>query len=293
VCYKCSSAFRSPDALEQHITVHHPLDLGEKQTATVVEMSKRCPDSIQPTECPLCDGTWASAESNTRSADDEAERVVVSVDQFRKHLGHHLQQIALFSLPRQSREDEMGSKDVAPVDDRETTPQGWDRDRRDFGRGWSLVFSKRATLTALASFLSLYISRRQHRESLSGDLFEWELDDVPENLKRIEDEWSIVYKSTHWQWLALGVSLIHTIPQGMPTFDVRFSRDGKYIANASVGAVNVFNVHTGTLHHTLVLPTDGEYPDSAVYAVCFSPDGGRIVSGDSVGRIIVSSAFVE
>jgi WD40 repeat protein len=212
---------------------------------------------------------------------------VVDVDQFRKHLGHHLQQIALFSLPRQNREDDTGSKDVAPIDDGDTAPQGWTWERQDFGRGWSLVFSKRATLTALASFLDLYISRRQHRESLSSNLFEWDLEDVPVNLKRVEDDWSMVYKSNPWQWLAPGVDLVHTMPQGMPTLDLRFNLDGQYIANASFGSVNVFDVRTGALSHTLMLPSE----EAVVYAVWFSPDGDRNVAGDNEGSVTVSEAF--
>jgi WD40 repeat protein len=250
-------------------------------------MSRRFPDSIQPTECPLCDGTWASAEPDALSVGDKAEAVVVDVDQFRKHLGHHLQQIALFSLPRQNREDDAGSKDVAPVDDGDTAPQGWTWERQDSGRGWSIVFSKRATLTALASFLDLYISRRQHRESLSTDLFEVGLDDVPDHLKRVEDGWSIVYKSK--DWLTLGVNLVHTMPQGMPTLALRFSLDGQCIANASFSSVNVFDVITGALSHTLMLPSE----EAAVYAVWFNPDGDRIVAGDSEGFVTVSEAFTS
>jgi WD40 repeat protein len=227
---------------------------------------------------------WALAESNTRSVDDEAELVVVALDQFRQHLGHHLQQIALFSLPQQHQADDTGSKDAAPTDDADSTPQSWKWERQDFGRGWSLVFSKRATLTALASFLDLYISRRRHQESLSSDLFEVGMDEMPDHLKRVEDGWSIVYKSN--EWLALEVNLTHTIPQGMPTLDLRFSLDGQYIANASFGAVNVFDVSTGALSHTLMLPSE----EAIVYAVWFSPDGDRIVAGDNESFVTVSEA---
>ncbi|KAK4041663.1 hypothetical protein C8A01DRAFT_14606, partial [Parachaetomium inaequale] len=149
-CPKCSASLESPKSLEQHIIGHHSQDVPAKQIPAVTEMARRRPESILPSECPFCDGAWASAETDAMSTGE----VVVNIDQFRKHLGHHLQQIALFSLPRPNREQEMESNAAGFAPDQDTMSAGWTLPY-GFGRGWSLIFSKRATLTTLASFLAL------------------------------------------------------------------------------------------------------------------------------------------
>lgn len=251
--------------------------------ASVIDMSRRRPEFMQPSECPFCDATWASAEPNAPFVEDAI--VAVTPDQFRKHLGHHLQQIALFSLPRQNQGQELGSNDVAAVPDRDTAPLGWRWKRDDLGRGWSLVFSKKAKLTALATFLGLYISNKRSSTFLSSSLFDVDLQDVPNDKKIAVDGWTIIYKSSGF--LATRLCLVHSLQQHGWVTDIRFSVDGKYIATACYGWIRVFDVTTGLQHRKLELRGDGLDP-VGYYSLWFSPDGERIVSGDNEMRVTVS-----
>lgn len=151
VCPRCSGIFESSEALERHIEERHSQEISSKQITTVIEQSRRPIEFIQPNECPFCDDEWASVEL---SAIPEEEVLVVDLDEFRRHLGHHLQQAALFSLPRLNQDQEMDSNHVVGFLDRDAMPAGYRWVRDDCGRGWSIVSDRRATFVALAFFLA-------------------------------------------------------------------------------------------------------------------------------------------
>lgn len=153
VCPRCSGLFESTEALGQHIDECHSQEISNNQITTVIEQSRRPIEFIQPSECPFCDDEWASAEPSAISTE---ETLVVDLDEFRRHLGHHLQQVALFSLPRLNQDQEMDSNDVVGLPDRDTMSAGYRWVRDDCGRGWSIVSSRRTTFIALAFFLAKY-----------------------------------------------------------------------------------------------------------------------------------------
>ena len=117
---------------------------------------------MKPSECPFCDNSWAQADSNGASCE---EVLVVSLDQFRQHLGKHLQQVALFSLPKliQGHDQSLGRHEDSEIPDRDAISEGnsWTRD--NCGYGWSIVSRKRITIFALAFFLAIY--RTQNYET--------------------------------------------------------------------------------------------------------------------------------
>jgi uncharacterized C2H2 Zn-finger protein len=281
-CPKCSASFESSKSLEQHIIGHHGHDVTANQIAAVTEMARRRPESILPSECPFCDSSWASAEPDAMPTGEAV--VVVDVDQFRKHLGHHLQQIALFSLPRLNQEQEMGSNaaEFAPDQDTISLPH-------EFGRGWSLIFSNRGTLAALASFLTLRLSQQNQKFLLSNpNLLAVDLDNVPRDLKKVGEGWSVVARSESSP--ALGVKLLRTLAHSTAVADVRFSADGEHVATACFGSVNVYNVDTGARHRKLTLP-GGRSEGVQYFSIWFSPDSKRIVSGDDTNMVIVRYAL--
>ncbi|MCJ1369865.1 hypothetical protein MMC20_001077 [Loxospora ochrophaea] len=152
VCSECFTNFRSPDDLKSHISQGHPAIASDWQLSAILDQSKRSVSSIQPTECPFCDGNWAEVDT---SLEPSEEILVVDLDQFRRHLGHHLQQVALFSLPRllQGHDQSLVSHDVGGFQDQDTISRGprWIRD--DAGYGWRIVSRRRPTFIALAFFL--------------------------------------------------------------------------------------------------------------------------------------------
>lgn len=163
VCSECFLSFRSSDDLKGHVSQHHSGLVSSLQLPAFIDQSKRPVDSIQPSGCPFCDGPWVQVDSSLASSE---EVLVVDLDQFRRHLGNHLQQVALFSLPRltQDLDQSLRPHDDLGVPDRDDISKGcwWIRD--DCGHGWSIVSRKRTTFIALASFLKLWQAHRKYNE---------------------------------------------------------------------------------------------------------------------------------
>ncbi|KAF2396578.1 hypothetical protein EJ06DRAFT_225929, partial [Trichodelitschia bisporula] len=95
LCQHCLTYFTSPDNLAVHICLEHLDTVQGSQVQAIVEQSKRRIEFIQPAECPFCDVSWAEADRN-RNGDPKPS--IVSLDEFERHVGHHMQQIALFAL---------------------------------------------------------------------------------------------------------------------------------------------------------------------------------------------------
>lgn len=164
ICPECSTSFRSSDGLKAHVSQNHSDMFSKQQLPAFIEQSKRPVDSIQPSECPFCDDPWAQADASVAS---DEEVLVVTPDQFRQHLGKHLQQVALFSLPRLSIEDQDQNQSLGPMNkgevlDQDAISEGWYSrgngwsiaSRKSRGHGWSIVSRKWATFVALSYFLS-------------------------------------------------------------------------------------------------------------------------------------------
>ena len=154
ICSLCSADIISSDGLKNHVKQQHQGLVSSPQLSAFVGQSRRPVDCVKPSECPFCDDSWAQADSNHTSRE---EVLVVSLDQFRQHLGKHLQQVALFSLPRlsQDHDQSLGRHNDSKVPDRDAISEGsrWIRD--DCGYGWSIVSRRRATFFALACLLNL------------------------------------------------------------------------------------------------------------------------------------------
>lgn len=154
VCPECSTDFRSSHDLKEHVSQYHHGLVSKRQLSAFIDQSKRSVESIQPSECPFCDDSWARADSSFACSDDA---LFVNPDQFRRHVGKHMEQVALFSLPRlvQEKSNSLGAQDDADLRNWDNISIGcrWIRD--DCGRGWSIVSRKRITFFALAYVLNL------------------------------------------------------------------------------------------------------------------------------------------
>ncbi|RYP19528.1 hypothetical protein DL767_009626 [Monosporascus sp. MG133] len=146
-----SSIFKPVNKEHQwhHIKNDHRNQVPDKQISAIVEASRRPVQHFNPKDCPFCDKDWATAEG---AITDPAATIAVDTDQFRRHLGQHLQQIALFSLPRSHMDQEAGSKEAGGVPDQDILSIGprWIRD--DCGKGWTIIAGKRSLFIALAAF---------------------------------------------------------------------------------------------------------------------------------------------
>lgn len=103
-CLRCDEVDDTAEVLQNHIKTHHSDQISPEQLPMVVEQSRRQIRFIHPDECPFCDEEWASGETTDPGV------LVVTLDEFRRHVGQHLQRIALFSLPRLEHNQDAGSK---------------------------------------------------------------------------------------------------------------------------------------------------------------------------------------
>lgn len=94
--------FPSRDALLSHIASGHAGMFSNEQMLAITENCKRPLNRISPGNCPFCD-EWSK---KLRAANPEIlqSNITVTPSQFMKHVGHHMQQLALFALPRNDGE---------------------------------------------------------------------------------------------------------------------------------------------------------------------------------------------
>lgn len=105
-CFRCGQVADTAEILKSHIMAQHADQVSPQQLPLVVEQSRRPIKFIHPKECPFCDEEWAKGKVT------DTEALVVTLDQYRRHLGQHLQRIALFSLPRLGQHQDAKSSAV-------------------------------------------------------------------------------------------------------------------------------------------------------------------------------------
>jgi hypothetical protein len=102
ICSFCSKAFQSVKHFEQHIKQQHIGAFDEKQLATLITQAQRPLQRILASSCPLCDydGVLRRRMNIGDAIPSTTEPITVKPQAFRAHLGRHLEQLALFVLPR-------------------------------------------------------------------------------------------------------------------------------------------------------------------------------------------------
>lgn len=74
------------------------------QLPALIKASRQSVDRIPAKACPLCHWDATLRDLNKHAPADEI--LVVTLEQFRKHLGGHMEQLALFALPRKYKDEE-------------------------------------------------------------------------------------------------------------------------------------------------------------------------------------------
>ncbi|EPE25518.1 hypothetical protein GLAREA_01430 [Glarea lozoyensis ATCC 20868] len=101
-CSLQSLTFESATQYEEHLRCEHESRLGEDAAAhlpTILDMSQQSLSTKIPPECPLCnDWEQALRESNPQLL--PGEQFCVTPEQYVKHVGAHMEQLALFAIPR-------------------------------------------------------------------------------------------------------------------------------------------------------------------------------------------------
>lgn len=140
-CSICSlEHFKSAETLDDHNRDHHSAYTRE-QTSSMQSLSEQYPQVAPMSACAFCDWPAIYKEAGTShpasevSADlstDSPSRVppfakkhelsglptacpVVPIEQFQKHVGHHLEQLALFALPPPIKESSQTSSNLVAI----------------------------------------------------------------------------------------------------------------------------------------------------------------------------------
>ncbi len=104
-CPTCSQLFSMKSAFKAHLSTHNPSLVGSELEALILQ-SEEPMDQFPTTACSLCD-EWEEQLKDPRQNEKRAflndgKEVAPygTKAQFRRHLGRHMEQLALFALPR-------------------------------------------------------------------------------------------------------------------------------------------------------------------------------------------------
>jgi hypothetical protein len=100
-CCLCKFSSDQQSEVTMHLEQHHPETLSAEPTHTMTYMTSRPLDYLDASRCPLCD--WDKSLASRSSV------TTVSCASFMGHLAQHLEQLALFAIPRVNSDEASGS----------------------------------------------------------------------------------------------------------------------------------------------------------------------------------------
>ncbi|KAH6678038.1 hypothetical protein B0J14DRAFT_474333 [Halenospora varia] len=117
-CQFCShSAFKSALNFESHLKHSHAASFIDAQLPSLLEMGQQSIIQISPRDCPFCDH-WEKRLRKLNPNIPSRDALVVTPSQYKHHVGGHMEQLALFAIPRGHTETgdagSNGSNDSAP-----------------------------------------------------------------------------------------------------------------------------------------------------------------------------------
>ena len=121
-CPFCShSPLKSLESFEGHLLDRHAQNITKEQLSALSTTCQQSVDKISPQACPFCD-EWSVklSDANPMLA---GEALVVTPAQFQHHVGSHMEQLALFALPK-DHGDAVESTGVAGADNRANSELG-------------------------------------------------------------------------------------------------------------------------------------------------------------------------
>lgn len=137
VCQLCGTVCQDRSDTLTHLKSRHRHDLNDCQIDIIVEASSHYPETIHAKDCPFCDFPEASRQQKPETSSQEAR---VNARRFMKHVGRHLEQLALFVMPQPEVESDGGlgsnAARVPDPDDMETLSamSAFDSDPSNRGR---------------------------------------------------------------------------------------------------------------------------------------------------------------
>lgn len=113
-CCFCSRApYQNVQKFQHHVRENHRNSFAESQLSDLVKVCQQPLVRLLPSACPFCDDEWEVKlrELNKHISADES--LVVTQQQFRSHVSSHMEQLALFAIPRGYQEDGDGGSSGA------------------------------------------------------------------------------------------------------------------------------------------------------------------------------------
>ena len=104
-CPICTNrSYRSSKEFENHVLRKHPNHFSNAELPTLSSASRVSLDKIPASSCPFC-SEWEDALRTANKHISADETIVVTAQQFRRHVGAHMEQLALFAIPRGYEEE--------------------------------------------------------------------------------------------------------------------------------------------------------------------------------------------
>jgi hypothetical protein len=102
ICKLCPNTFSARKALEKHIEQQHAGIVSDSQISALVAQAGKTVQRIPASSCPLCDydGVLRRRLNIVGVADQGSAPILLKPRAFQAHLGRHLEQLALFVLPK-------------------------------------------------------------------------------------------------------------------------------------------------------------------------------------------------
>jgi hypothetical protein len=102
-CPLCSTPCKEEVATEAHLMQSHSDMVGPHNLESLLRTSSHPSEFLLASECPFCD--W-NAVLRRRNPGPEGTELSVPSNRFLKHLGKHLEELALFVVPQPEQDDE-------------------------------------------------------------------------------------------------------------------------------------------------------------------------------------------
>ncbi|OXV09550.1 hypothetical protein Egran_02691, partial [Elaphomyces granulatus] len=102
-CFCSYSPQQSLKDFRDHVRKKHAGMFVDGQLPALARACQQPIDRLSPTACPFCD-EWEAALRKSNSHISATTELVVTPQQFRHHVGRHMEQLALFAIPRGYKE---------------------------------------------------------------------------------------------------------------------------------------------------------------------------------------------
>jgi hypothetical protein len=113
-CFCLHIPYQTRDKFDKHVRKFHGDKFTSDQLPELVKACQKPVDKLPATACPFCDD-WEARLRDLNNNMPANEILVVTPQQFRHHVGSHMEQLALFAIPRGYKEDsDAGSSGAAP-----------------------------------------------------------------------------------------------------------------------------------------------------------------------------------